>query len=41
MSNKSQTADELRSQIINEFMESPAPSETALSYVRKEVRELF
>jgi hypothetical protein len=41
MSNKSHTAEELRAQIINEFMESPAPSETALSYVRKEVRELF
>ncbi len=41
MSNKSTTAEELRAQIINEFMESPAPSETALSYVRKEVRELF
>ncbi|WP_194850069.1 DUF7935 family protein [Nonlabens antarcticus] len=41
MSNKSHTADELRSQIINEFMDGSAPSETALSYVRKEVRELF
>ncbi|BAO56779.1 DUF7935 family protein [Nonlabens marinus] len=41
MSNKSTTAEELRAQIINEFMESLAPSETALSYVRKEVRELF
>jgi len=41
MSGKSQTAEELRAQIINEFMESPAPSETALSFVRKEVRELF
>ena len=41
MSNKSQTAEELRAQIINEFMEAPAPSETALSFVRKEVRDLF
>lgn len=41
MSDKSKTAEELRSQIINEFMEHPAPSETALSYVRKEVRALF
>ena len=41
MSNKSHTAEELRAQIINEFMDSGAPSETALSYVRKEVRELF
>lgn len=41
MSDKSTTAEELRSQIINEFMEHPAPSETALSYVRKEVRALF
>lgn len=41
MSDKSQTADELRAQIINEFMDGSAPSETALSYLRKEVRELF
>ncbi len=41
MSDKSQTADELRQQIINEFMDGSAPSETALSYLRKEVRELF
>ena len=41
MSGKSQSAEELRAQIINEFMDGSAPSETALSYVRKEVRELF
>ena len=41
MSGKSQTAEELRAQIINEFMDGSAPSETALSFVRKEVRELF
>ncbi len=41
MSDKSQTADDLRQQIISEFMDTGAPSETALSYLRKEVRELF
>jgi hypothetical protein len=41
MSEKSVTADDLREQIINEFMDKPVPSETALSFIRKEVSDLF
>ncbi|AZQ45235.1 hypothetical protein EJ995_10900 [Nonlabens ponticola] len=41
LSDKTQTADELRNLIINEFMDGRVPSETALSVVRKEVMELL
>lgn len=41
MSSKISTGDELRQQIINELMDKRAPSASALSFLRAEVRDLF
>ncbi|ARN79170.1 hypothetical protein BST97_14915 [Nonlabens spongiae] len=41
MKEKSNTADGLRSAVLNEVMDHRAPSSTALSYIREEVGNLF
>jgi hypothetical protein len=38
---ESDTADKLREDILNETMEKSSPSATALSYVKKEIGELW
>jgi hypothetical protein len=37
----SDSAEKLREDILNETMDKPSPSATALSYVKKEIGELW
>jgi Mg2+/citrate symporter len=41
LSDKPTTADDLRQTILNQVMDKRAPSDTALSYIREEVKNLF
>ncbi len=41
MSDKIETSGKLREAILNEFLDKNSPSATAISYIRKEVQELY